>query len=105
MIIARFFVDDSVIKGFQISGHAYCGSEGTDIVCAAVSSSAYMAANTITDIIGAECSARVGKGEMYLSLSSVDEKSAAVLKGFELHIRELAKSYPDNIKVIYGGVR
>lgn len=105
MIIARLFVAGGTLEGFKISGHAGCGREGTDIVCAAVSSAAYMAANTITDVIGADCSAEAGDGEMFLSLRSPDDKSTAVLKGFELHLRELAKSYPNKIKVIYGGVR
>ena len=105
MVIARFFVAGGALTGFKISGHAYCGSEGTDIVCAAVSSAAYMAANTVSDVIGAECSVKTGEGEMYLSLAAPDDRCAAVLKGFELHLRELAKAYPNNIKVIYGGVR
>ena len=53
MIQVEFSVHDHAPVGFCISGHAGAGSAGRDIVCAAVSSAAYMAANTLTDVIGA----------------------------------------------------
>ena len=46
MIRAVFFEGENG-RGFEISGHAG-GSAGRDIVCAAVSSAVYMAANTVT---------------------------------------------------------
>ncbi len=49
MIRAVFFEGENG-RGFEISGHAG-GNAGTDIVCAAVSSAVYMAANTVTEII------------------------------------------------------
>lgn len=32
-------------------------------------------------------------------------KAQVILKGFALHIKELEKAHPKNIKVIYGGVK
>ena len=54
MIQVEFSVHDHAPVGFCISGHAGAGSAGRDIVCAAVSSAAYMAANTLTDVVGAQ---------------------------------------------------
>ena len=52
MICAEFFTrPDGDLVGFRISGHSGCGEEGNDIVCAAVSSAAYMTANTVTEIL------------------------------------------------------
>ncbi|WP_442974828.1 ribosomal-processing cysteine protease Prp, partial [Ruminococcus sp.] len=48
MIEAIFTVTDKVIRGFEISGHSDYSEHGSDIICAAVSSAAYMAANTVT---------------------------------------------------------
>lgn len=79
--------------------------EGRDIVCAAVSSAALMAANTITDVIGAPAKAKAESGSMFFHLSETNEKTEAVLRGLELHLTELSKQYPLNIKVIYGGVK
>ena len=39
------------LTGFDISGHAMFAESGSDIVCASVSSAAYMAANTVTAVI------------------------------------------------------
>ena len=90
----------SVPVGFRISGHSGFSKEGTDIVCAAVSSAAYLTANTITDVIGVSAEISVEDG---LMLFRIPEKGAAVcgalLKGFRLHMAALQKQYPKNIEL------
>ncbi len=105
MIKVRFSVGNRQLKGFEISGHAMYAESGSDIVCASVSSAAYMAANTITDVIGADADATAGDGTMSVTLNQPDECAQAVLRGLELHLTELSKQYPQNIKLIYGGVK
>ena len=105
MIKVRFSVGNRQLKGFEISGHAMYAESGSDIVCASVSSAAYMAANTITDVIGADADAVAGDGTMSVTLNQPNEYAQAVLKGLELHLTELSKQYPQNIKLIYGGVK
>ena len=79
--------------------------EGQDIVCAAVSSAALMAANTITEILEVSAKAEAESGSMIFHLSETNDKTEAILRGLELHLTELSKQYPLNIKVIYGGVK
>ena len=105
MIKVRFSVGNRQLKGFEISGHAMYAESGSDIVCASVSSAAYMAANTITDVIGADADAVAGDGTMSVTLNQPNEQAQAVLRGLELHLTELSKQYPQNIKLIYGGVK
>ncbi len=105
MIKVKFSVGNRQLNGFEISGHAGFAESGKDIICAAVSSAAYMAANTITDVICANADAAEKQGEMVLTLNESDERAQAVLKGLELHLTELSKQYPENIKIIYGGVK
>ncbi len=105
MIRVKFTVGNRQLNGFEISGHAGFAESGKDIICAAVSSAAYMAANTITDVIGANAEAREGSGAMSVALKEPNERAETVLKGLELHLTELSKQYPDNIKIIYGGVK
>ena len=95
MIRAVFFEGENG-RGFEISGHAG-GSAGTDIVCAAVSSAVYMAANTVTEI-----HADISEQDGYLKFSVGEENdsAAAVLDGLKLHLTELSKQYPKKIKVI-----
>ena len=98
MIRAVFFEGKNG-RGFEISGHAG-GSAGRDIVCAAVSSAAYMTANTVTEVLSVEADADVRDGYMKFSFNSGNSAAEAVLDGLELHLRELEKEYPKKLKVI-----
>ena len=105
MIRVRFLVGNRQLAGFEIRGHADFADIGKDIVCASVSSAALMAANTITEIIGAKADANADNGAMLFMVDEPCERTETVLKGLELHLTELAKQYPENIKIIYGGVK
>ncbi len=98
MITARFFNQGDLLTGFEISGHGG-GVHGRDIICAAVSSSAYMAANTITEIISAQADIKTDDGYMCVKVQPMGE-TQAILKGLRLHLISLSKDYPKNIKVI-----
>ena len=84
-----------------MTGH--CTADSSDeqgrLVCAAVSSAAYMTANTITEIIGDKADIEVDDGKMVLLVKSPSEKTLAVLEGFKLHIQQLEEQYKDCIKV------
>ena len=64
MTKVKFFADEKGLCGFEIKGHSSknCDDELGKIVCAAVSSAAYMAANTVTEIIGDKAAADVSDG-------------------------------------------
>ncbi len=97
MIRAKF----NIHKGsFTIEGHSGSAESGQDIVCAAVSSAAYMAVNTITEILGEDVEADVYDGYMKIRLCGSNDAAKDILRGLELHISELAKDYPDFIKII-----
>ena len=98
MIRAVFFEGKNG-RGFEISGHAG-GSAGMDIVCAAVSSAVYMAANTVTDIIKVHADISEQDGHLKFSVGEENDSAAAVLDGLKLHLTELSKQYPKKIKVI-----
>lgn len=74
MIRADFLsLPDGRLLGFRLCGHAGWGEEGTDIVCAAVSSAAYLVANTATDVLGVTpLSLRVAEDSMLLRLEERD---------------------------------
>ena len=105
MIKVRFSVGDRQLNCFEISGHALFAESGKDIICAAVSSAAYMAANTVTEIIRADAKAQAEDGAMVLTLNEPNTQAETVLRGLELHLTELSKQYPQHIKIIYGGVK
>ena len=100
MINAEVF-GTSPIKGFHITGHSDFSESGSDIVCAAVSSAAYMTANTLTEIIGIEPEIEESDGDMYLKIATDEEiqKSQEILRGFLLHLNALSEQYQKYIKV------
>lgn len=105
MINAVFFTSDkSEIVGFEISGHSGYADSGNDIVCSAVSSACYMAANTLTDVMHADAEINVNEKIGYMSLT-VDDKyitmSRDILTGLKMHLILLEELYPENIKVKY----
>lgn len=104
MIDCRFLLDQegTSIEGFRISGHAACGQNGDDVVCAAVSSAAYLTANTITDVLHAQTSAAVDEGYLRIQIARRDvHLCRATLEGFKLHMLGLEEQYPQAIHVSY----
>lgn len=107
MIQAEFYVQDGGrITGFSVSGHAMFAESGEDIVCAAVSSAAYMTANTITEILSIEPQLLLDEGCMCVLLREPGEIDRAqdILQGFRLHVTQLATDYPNHIAVNLRGV-
>ena len=100
MINAVFTVSDGLICSYEVSGHSDYSEQGSDIVCSAVSSAVYMAANTITEVQQIKAEITVNDGFMSLNLSQQDAKTAEViLNGLLLHLNALAKEYNEFINV------
>lgn len=96
MIRAKFRIRADAAS-FVILGHAG-GEHGTDVVCAAVSSAAYMAANTVTEILGVNAKAETADGYLHFSFSG-SKAAADVIRGLRLHLEQLAGDYPAKVKV------
>ncbi len=85
--------------GFRISGHAG-GVAGSDIVCAAISSAAILAANTVTEACGCRAVVRSDDGYLFLSVVTADlDRCEEVLEGLRQHFEELQRQYPNKIQV------
>ena len=105
MIKAEFFSagEREASSGFRVSGHT--GVSGQSVVCAAVSSACYMAAKTITEILGAEADVSESDGYMSVVVKGDDVPRAdAILAGLRLHLEQLAMQYPKQIKIIISEV-
>ena len=86
----------------QASGHAGYAEKGSDIVCAAVSSAAYMTVNTVTDILHVDARIAVDDGFLRIRVNEKDARSCrSIFAGFKLHMTGLEEQYPKNIKVCY----
>lgn len=103
MINAEFFITkDGEILGFHISGHSGMNETGQDVICAFVSSAAFMAANTITDIIHAQATAEAEDGDMFVMVAKKDAVSCRdILAGLKLHLINTEEQYPNYLQVNY----
>ena len=106
MTSVKFLADKKGIYGFYISGHSSvnCDDEVGKIVCSAVSSAAYMAANTVTEIIGDKATAEIDDAKMIFKVKNPSNATVSVLKGLKLHLEQLSDQYSNNIR-IYGGAK
>ena len=103
MTTAKFLFSDDVIISFELSGHSGAGEEGTDIVCSAISSAVYMAANTIIEIMKLSPETVVRDGYLKVQMNSEDaRKSKVITDGLYLHLSELQNQYPNNLKLERG---
>lgn len=97
----KFYKQGATITGFVITGHSTSSADDFEgkLVCSAVSSAAYMAANTLLEIVKAKAFTEVKDGYMRVELSTKLEESQTILQGFLLHSNELAKQYRNYLKV------
>ena len=103
MTTAKFLFSDDVVVSFELSGHSDAGEEGTDIVCSAISSAVYMAANTIIEIMKLSPETVVRDGYLKVQMNSEDaRKSKVITDGLYLHLSELQNQYPNNLKLERG---
>ncbi len=100
MISVEFFSRGGRWTGFSIEGHSDASEAGTDIVCAAVSSAAYLTANTVTDVLHVSATAEAEDGKMVLQIHPEDvSECQTTLQGLWLHLNGLREQYPENIKI------
>ena len=106
MTSVTFLVKENRLCGFEVTGHSSKNESDLEgkLVCSAVSSAVYLAANTIGEIIGDEYDAWVDDALMRINVKKPSDATVTVLKGLSLHLSELAKQYSKRIKIINGGV-
>ena len=97
MIRAAFSIRGDT-AAFTVTGHAGAGEQGEDIICAAVSSAAYMTVNTVTEILGVDADAEDSDGYMRFR-SSGSRAAADIVKGLRLHMEQLARQYPEHVTI------
>ena len=107
MTTVTFLTEGKRIIGFDAKGHSGYSEEGSDIVCAAVTSAVRLVESTMNDVLGLAASVKVhersGAVEFRLpgGLSATNESTCqALLTGLMLLFSELHSEYPDNIEVM-----
>lgn len=96
MITVEFFEKK---KGFVISGHSGYSEEGSDIICASVSSAVYMVANTLAEVVGADIDVKINDGFMEVRIPQFSRETDILVEGLRLHITQLSQQYPQYVIV------
>lgn len=103
MVKVKIYLNNQKVKGFEISGHAFCGPEGQDVVCAAVSMVSQTAILGLTNYLNLKLEGKVEKGfiKCFLPDLSADERlqADAILETMILGLESISKDYPNIIIV------
>ena len=101
MTKATFYFDRDVPYGFLISGHSGFAESGEDIICASISSAAYMTANTITEIFGVDADIEESDAKMKLTVKKEHRHiTKDILLGLKLHLEGLEEQYPEFLETL-----
>lgn len=91
---------DGYFSRFYMKGHSGFNSSGEDIVCAAVSSAAYLVVNTITDVLKIDADVSVQEGKMHIVVEDKDAKACRPLfLGLMMHLSALQEQYKENLNI------
>ena len=101
MIKAVFYKENGGLSGFSLSGHAGYGTQGNDVVCAAVSSASELTCNTVTEFFGDEAQVGVEENTLILRLKNGScEYSRKLIESFKVHLELINEEYPDSIRIV-----
>ena len=101
------FLRDSLgFVGFTVSGHSGYSEEGSDIVCAAVSSCCELVLNQLCDSFGFDVGVNIDPERAFVGCDSrkmhANQNSreiiASVIDGFYRTVKDIAMQYPRFVK-------
>lgn len=99
MTTIRIFRTEGHITAVSVEGHAGYAEEGSDIVCAAVSSLTQGALLGVRKVAGIDAESRVSEGRLTFRLPEYNEKSDAILETMRLALRDVMEGYRRYIKM------
>lgn len=91
------------IVKYKITGHTGYDSEGSDIVCAAISSIAETAALGIIKYLGIKAKYTINKGDFILQLpkdAEDNDKKDTVIETMLLGLKEIEKQYSNYVNIV-----
>ena len=107
MTTVSFHLEGSRIVGFDVQGHSGFADEGSDIVCAAVTSAVRLCECAINDVLGLEASVKVRQKDASISLKlpgglgqTNESTCQTLLTALMVYLTELHEEYPENISVL-----
>lgn len=107
MTTVTFYMEGERIVGFTVQGHSGYADEGSDIICAAVTSAVRLTECAINDVLGLEAAVKVRDKDASITLKlpstlgqTNESTCQALLTALMVHFVQLAEEYPDYISVL-----
>lgn len=97
----RLLYAGDALQGYQLSGHTGAGTQGNDLVCAAVSFLAITCANALETVAGTSPRIKQGDGELSVTLEGrqINPKALIILETFRQGAKDLTDAYPENVRL------
>ena len=87
---------DSTLHTLEIDGHSGYATEGSDIVCAGISSLFCTLANALEDRFGA-VHKKVYSGYALLEYTGNDDSAIILIESIVDGLKDIAEEYPENV--------
>ena len=107
MTTVTFHMEGERIVGFTVQGHSGYADEGSDIICAAVTSAVRLTECAVNDVLGLEASVKVREKDASITLKlpnhlgqTNESTCQTLLAALMVHFVQLAEEYPDYISVL-----
>ena len=107
MTTVTFYMEGERIVGFTVQGHSGYADEGSDIICAAVTSAVRLTECAVNDVLGLGASVKVRESDASITmkipggLSEANETTCqTLLTALMVYCVQLHEEYPENIIVL-----
>jgi len=107
MTTVTFRMEGNRIVGFDVKGHSGYAEEGSDIVCAAVTSAVRVVEATMNDVLALAAAVKVREEDASISIrlpgglsAAAESTCQALMTGLMLFFTELHDEYPENIEIL-----
>ncbi len=94
------------LDGFAVEGHSGYASEGSDIVCAAISAAVGLVECTVNEVLGLAAPVKMRQRAGFLSLrlpgglgQTNEATCQTLLAGLMVYLESLAGEYPEHLAV------
>lgn len=102
MTVIRMLNQHGTLTGFEVKGHAGAGTEGNDLVCAAISFLATTCANALEEVAGK--TPVLIQDEAYLKaelpIKDISASATTILLTFYRGAKDLFEAHPRHVSLI-----
>ena len=106
MTTVTFHSEGSRLTGFHVSGHSGYAEEGSDIVCASITSAVRLTECAINDVLGLGASVKVRERDASITLKlpgglseSNEDFCQTLLASLMVYLGQLQEEFPDYLIV------